>query len=155
MSDEIFTAHLEWQTQNLPFTFESYSRQYLVRMPGKPDLIGTSAPAYAGSPYYHNPEDLLVASLSACHMLTYLAIACKMKIPVIGYEDRAEGVLGKGEDGKVRMLKVTLKPVVRLASGADTVKAALIHEKAHTNCFIANSVNFPVTFETDTVVEQS
>lgn len=153
MTNETFNSHLIWKPEGKPFIHADYSRIYVIRMAGKPDWIGTSAPAFAGSPYHHNPEDMLVASLSACHMLTYLAIASKMKIPVVAYEDHAEGVLGKAEDGKIKMLKVVLKPVVTLAAGADTVKASLLHEKAHANCFIGNSVNFPVEFETDTVLQ--
>jgi organic hydroperoxide reductase OsmC/OhrA len=152
MADEIFKAQLIWQPQDKPFTYADYSRFYLIRMPGKPDVLGTSAPAFAGSAYHPNPEDMLVAALSACHMLTYLAIAAKSKILVLAYEDNAEGILGKAEDGKMKLLKVILRPKVTLAAGAEMTRAALLHEKAHANCFIANSINFPVEFETDTIL---
>lgn len=146
MSSEIFTAQINWVNTNEPFSYKSYSRQYLVRSPGKPDFIGTAAPAYLGSHYHYNPEDLLVVSLSACHMLSYLALASQSKILVLSYEDSASGELH--QENKITKFKsVTLRPVVKISQDSDLEKAKLLHEKAHHICFIANSVNFPVTVE--------
>lgn len=143
---EVFQAKVSWLSEGLPFQYKSYSRQYLVQSAGKPDFIATAAPEYFGSRYHYNPEDLLVVSLSACHMLSYLALAANSKIEVLSYSDDAKGELHK--DGKViRFKDVVLRPKIKLAKGADVKKAEGLHHKAHEICFIANSVNFPVTVE--------
>lgn len=144
--EHLFKASLSWLPGSQKFSYKEYSRQYLVKSEGKLDFIGTAAPEYFGSKYHYNPEDLLVVSLSACHMLTYLAVAAAAKIEVLSYEDAAEGVLA--QDGTVMKFRdVTLRPRIRLANGSDAKKAAELHDKAHHNCFIANSVNFPVRIE--------
>lgn len=143
MSEEIFQASVTWNPSGKKFTYKEYSRTYTVRSPGKPDFLGTAAPGYFGSPYHYNPEDLLVASLSACHMLFYLAYAANSQIEVLSYTDDAEGSLHK--EGKIAKFKeVILKPKVKIGPNCDPKKAAELHEKAHHACFIANSVNFPV-----------
>ena len=89
-------------------------------------------------------------SLAQCHMLTYLAIAAKKRMTILAYEDRATGTLAVGEngvEGKMSMQEVVLHPRVTVAKGTNLADAQAIHEKAHANCFIANSVNFPVRHE--------
>ncbi len=139
-----FTANISWQPLGQPFTYKEYSRQYLIRIAGKVDIIATSAPAFLGSEYHHNPEDLLVAAVASCHMLTYLAVAASSKMTVLSYEDQAEGTLSN-ESGVFKFRDIVLKPKITFAPGTDTGKAEALHEKAHKNCFIASSVNFPVT----------
>ena len=90
----------------------------------------------------HNPEDLLVASLAACHMLTYLAECARAGIEVVAYEDQASGKMAF-KDRKMRFVEVTLAPQVTIAAG-DLAQAEALHAKAHDGCFIASSVNFPV-----------
>jgi organic hydroperoxide reductase OsmC/OhrA len=103
----------------------------------------SSAPGYGGDLSRANPEQLFVASLSACHALTYLFLAAKDHIPVIDYRDDAEGHLGL-VDGRVRMSRVTLRPLITLEAGADEPRARALVTKAHDNCFIANSVTTSV-----------
>ena len=93
-----------------------------------------------------NPEQLFVAALSACQALTYLFLAAKNRIPVVGYRDDAEGRLG-GVDGKVRMSRVILQPRITLEAGASEMRARELVAKAHEGCFIANSVSTPVEIE--------
>lgn len=141
-----FRASLAWQPSGKKFAYKEYSRLYSVKSPGKPDFVGTAAPAFFGSKYHYNPEDLLVVSLSACHMLTYLAYAANSKIEILAYDDDASGTLF--EENKITKFKeVTLRPRVKVPAKTDLKKAADLHEKAHHACFIANSVNFSVHIE--------
>lgn len=141
-----FEATLTWQPMGKKFTFKEYSRIYKVSSPGKMEFLATAAPEYAGSKYHYNPEDLLVVSLSACHMLTYLAYASNSKVEILDYVDHAKGSLH--QEGKVMKFKeVILKPRIVVRKGTDLKKAESLHEKAHHGCFIANSVNFPVKIE--------
>jgi organic hydroperoxide reductase OsmC/OhrA len=124
-------------------SYEGYSREYRIDFDGKPSIRGSSAPAFRGDPSLHDPEGLLVAALSACHCLSYLALCARGGVHVIGYEDEAFGTMAR-VDGVVKFTEVTLKPRVSIAPGSDAEKARALHDRAHAICFIANSVNFPV-----------
>jgi organic hydroperoxide reductase OsmC/OhrA len=127
-------------------SYTGYGRDHVVRGEGKPELLMSSDPAFRGDPAVYNPEELLVASLSSCHMLWYLALCAKAKIIVKAYEDRPMGRLVVGKPGGGHFEEVVLRPVVTIESG-DTETARRLHEDAHRECFISNSVNFPVTCE--------
>ncbi|MCW5774314.1 MAG: OsmC family protein [Rhodospirillaceae bacterium] len=129
-----------------PTTYEAYSRNHTIDIAGKPTLAGSSDPAFRGDPSRHNPEDLLVASLSSCHMLWYLHLAVVKKVPVLRYEDEAHGIMAE-TPRPARFVEVVLRPRVTVARGADLALAAKLHERAHAECFVANSVNFPVRHE--------
>jgi organic hydroperoxide reductase OsmC/OhrA len=103
----------------------------------------SSAPGYRGDASRTNPEQLFVASVSACQALTYLFFAAKHGIQVVGYADAAEGRLGL-QDGKIRMTRVTLRPRITLAGGADETRARELVGKAHESCFVANSLSTAV-----------
>jgi organic hydroperoxide reductase OsmC/OhrA len=126
--------------------YAGYSREYTFEIPGKPSLIGSADLLFKGDPTLHNPEDLLVAALSACHMLTYLAECARAKIEVRSYGDEASGVMVLSGGGGC-FTEVTLRPRVVVAPGCDLAKARALHKDAHAQCFIANSVNFPVVNE--------
>jgi organic hydroperoxide reductase OsmC/OhrA len=136
-----FACRTSWSGETT--SYESYSREYRIEMNGKPTLTGSSAGEFLGDESKHNPEDLLVAALSSCHMLSYLAIAARSRIVVTAYVDEATGKM-ELKDGKMRFTDVLLRPRVTVAAGTDLAKAEALHEKAHALCFIANSVNFPV-----------
>lgn len=143
-----YVARVEWTGNDGPGTrdYRSYRRDHIIHLPGKPDLAGTSDLAFRGDPTRYNPEELLVASLSACHMLWYLHLAAVNGIVVVAYDDPAEGTMVEaGADGG-RFTGVTLHPHVGIASG-DRDRAMGLHALAHEKCFIANSVNFPVRHE--------
>ncbi|WP_043717623.1 OsmC family protein [Kutzneria sp. 744] len=125
--------------------YRDYSRAHEVGAEGKPGIPGSSDPAFRGDRDRYNPEELLVASLSQCHMLWFLHLATDAGIVVTAYRDRPKGTMVEGEDGGGRFTEVTLRPEVTVHSGRD--KLAELHERAHHLCFIANSVNFPVTIE--------
>ena len=120
----------------------TFSRDLSVTVDGL-SLPMSSAPAYRGDPTRANPEQLFVASLSACQALTYLFLAAKNRLPVVGYVDDAEGRLGL-LDGRIRMSAVTLRPRITLEAGANESLARDLVDKAHANCFIANSVSTSV-----------
>lgn len=151
-----YRATLIWTgaAQGPTTSYDSYSREYRMEIHGKPPLIGSSDPAFRGDPALWNPEDMLVAALSSCHALSYLALCARVRIPVIAYRDEATGMMDK-KDGKIRFTEVVLHPHVMIAAGADLAKAVGLHHKAHELCFIANSVNFPVRNEPQVAVATS
>jgi len=134
--------------------YQSYGRSYCVSIAGKPVLRGSADPAFRGDAAIHNPEDLFLAAVAGCHMLSYLALCARRGVRVIAYEDRATGVLTL-EGGGGRFTRVELNPVVTVAGPAggagegegdrgDLELAEALHETAHEQCFIANSVSVPV-----------
>lgn len=142
-----FKTHLIWAgaSEGPATTYESYSREYRVEMDGKPPLRGSSAPVFRGDASLHNPEDLLVASLSACHMLWYLHLCTDAGIHVSAYVDDAEGRMGPVR-GEMAFTNVVLRPKATIIKG-DVEKALALHQDANRKCFIANSMNFPVRHE--------
>lgn len=125
-------------------SYRGYERRHEIMADGKPAIAGSSDPSFRGDPSCYNPEELLVASLSACHMLSYLGLCANGGVVVTRYVDRAEGVMMEGADGSGRLTRVVLRPDVTLAAGSDVARAEALHHAAHAKCFIANSVNFPV-----------
>lgn len=125
-------------------TCRSYGRAYRITSNGKPGIEGSSDPAFRGDKSRYNPEDLLVASLSSCHMLSYLHLCATNGVTVLEYQDSASGILELNRDGSGQMVRVELHPKVTIAPQSDAARAAALHEQAHSLCFIARSVNFPV-----------
>ena len=136
-------------------TYTGYGRKYRVQFDGKPDLPGSADPIFRGDADVYNPEDLFVASLSSCHLLTYLALCPRSKISVIAYEDNASGTLVLRPDGGGSFESVTLRPSVTIAAGGDEKRAMELHETAHGLCFIAASVSVPVHLEPQIKVAQA
>ena len=152
MREHHFACRTRWTGAEKGSTssYDAYSREYEVVVPGKPKLRGSAAGAYRGDESLHNPEDLLVAALSACHMLSYLALAARDKVVVTAYEDNAAGTMAI-QDRRMRFTEVVLRPRVTVARGSDLALARKLHGGAHDLCFIANSVNFPVRHEAEIV----
>lgn len=147
--DHRYAAHLVWEGNHGDGTadYATYGREHVVRFAGKPDLAASADPAFRGDPERHNPEDLLVAALASCHMLSYLALCTRMRIVVTAYEDRAEGTMREDGKGGGRFVEVVLRPVVTIADEDKRAKAEALHARAHELCFIAASCNFPVRHE--------
>ncbi|MBY4108993.1 OsmC family protein [Rhodococcus fascians] len=122
----------------------AYDRDHLVTAPGKPDLSASSDPSFRGDPERWNPEELLVASLSSCHMLWYLGLAAASNVTVTAYVDSPTGVMTEQSDGSGQFVEVTLAPVVTVADSSMVTRAEELHAEAAAKCFIARSVNFPV-----------
>ncbi len=135
--------------------YKDFDRTHEISVPGggKPVIPGSADRAFRGDAARWNPEDLLVASIAACHKLWYLHLCADAGIVVTGYRDEASGEMRQEPDGAGRFTDVTLRPAVRLAPGSDAEKARALHNDAHRMCFIANSLNFPVRCEPDVSVE--
>jgi organic hydroperoxide reductase OsmC/OhrA len=136
-------------------SYMGYGRRYRLKIDGKPDLTGSADPMFRGDANAYNPEDLFVAALSSCHLLSYLALCARSKINVVAYEDDASGTLLLRPDGGGSFESVTLHPVVTIASGADEKRALELHETAHDLCFIAASVKIPVNHEPQIKIAQA
>lgn len=124
--------------------YNVYERSFTQHMVGKPDLLGSSDPAFRGDPSRYNPEELLVASLSSCHMLWFLHLCSEAGVSVVDYVDHAKGLMEEAKDGSGRFTEVILHPAVTVAMRSMVPLVDGLHEAAHHKCFIANSVNFPV-----------
>jgi organic hydroperoxide reductase OsmC/OhrA len=144
-------ASVHWERASTDFTYDSYNRSHEVRFKNdRVRLQASAAPAFKGDGVGVDPEEMFVASLSSCHMLTFLALCARKRLAVDRYEDDAEGHLEKGANGKLWMARVTLRPSVTFAPGVAVYPATLedLHARAHHDCFIANSVTTVVSVET-------
>jgi organic hydroperoxide reductase OsmC/OhrA len=146
-----YTVDVEWtgNTGSGTATYRGYERRHEISEPGLPKspIAGSSDPSFRGDASRWNPEELLVASLSACHKLWYLHLCSEAGIVVTRYVDRASGSMFETADGSGRFREVILRPVIHLSSESDEELARRLHERAHALCFIAQSVNFPVKHE--------
>jgi organic hydroperoxide reductase OsmC/OhrA len=138
-------VRLTWTDGGKPFTYEAYPREHEIAFKdGQQVVTASAAPVYKGDGKHADPEDMLVAALSSCHMLSFLAICTKKKITVQSYEDDAVGFL-ENDGGKLWITRVILRP--RVTCDADAATLAQIHHLAHEACFIANSVKTDVKVE--------
>jgi organic hydroperoxide reductase OsmC/OhrA len=140
-----YASEVRWtgNTGSGTSTYDSYSREYVVQIDGKADLIGTSDKAFRGDPALHDPEDHFLAAIAGCHMLSYLALASLRGVVVTAYSDAASGVM-EVERGSGLFTSVTLRPTVTIAAGSDRDLALALHDTAHAQCFIANSCSVPI-----------
>jgi organic hydroperoxide reductase OsmC/OhrA len=130
--------------------YDAYGREHTLSAAGKPDIQGSSDPAFRGDPGRWNPEELFVGSISACHKLWYLHLCAVAGVVVVDYVDHAEALMREDTEGAGRFVSATLKPQVVLAAGSDVALAERLHADAHAKCFVANSLNFPVQVEAET-----
>jgi len=146
MKSHFYNLTTQWtgNTGTGTSSYRSFARSYVIHVPNKPDLYGSSDPAFLGDPGKHNPEDLLVASISSCHMLWYLHLCAEAGVVVLEYVDHASGIMEETANGSGRFTEVTLHPVVTVKDNSMIERANALHSKANEMCFIANSVNFPV-----------
>jgi organic hydroperoxide reductase OsmC/OhrA len=151
-----YRAKIEWtgNTGEGTSNYRAYQRSHEITIKGKPVILGSSDPAFRGEASRHNPEELLLASLSSCHMLWFLHLCADHKVIVTGYVDRAEGTMVETEDGSGHFTEVVLKPEVTARPGADVETLRSLHKRAHKLCFIANSVNFPIHCQDTLKVEE-
>ena len=127
--------------------YRGYERSHEYVVPGKPAIPGSSDPNFRGDAARYNPEELLVMSLSSCHMLWYLHLCAEAGVVVTDYVDDAVGTMVEVKETGGHFTDVVLRPLVTLDAGSDAALAAQLHERAHHLCFVANSVNFPVRVE--------
>jgi len=148
-----FAVNVDWTGNRGSGTsdYKSYSRENVLTSTGKPDIPGSSDRAFRGDPERWNPEELLIAALAECHLLSYLHVAATNGIVVEEYTDAATGTMEQTNDGGGHMTSVTLRPRVTISAG-DAALASSLHALASDKCFIAASVNFPVHHEPEIVV---
>ena len=127
--------------------YRDYERSHTVRTDGRPDIDGSADRVFRGAKDRWNPEQLLVAALSQCHLLSYLHVAADAGVVVTAYEDEAVGTMAEDGHGGGRFTEVVLRPRVTVAAPSTAGTARELHERAHALCFIAASVNFPVRHE--------
>lgn len=144
-----FTAQILWTGDRGTGTksYHGYGRTWRITTPGKAPIDCSNDPLLGGDPARPNPEDLLLSSLAACHMLWYLHLASQAGIVVRAYEDSPAGVGETGPHGEGRFIEAVLHPAITVERGADLAAADALHAKVHDYCFIARSVNFPVRCE--------
>jgi organic hydroperoxide reductase OsmC/OhrA len=152
--DHSYTVTVTWTGNTGAGTahYRSYERAHEIIVHGKPGILGSSDPAFRGDGSRYNPEEMLVAALSSCHMLWYLHLCSVEGIVVRAYQDIAEGVMIEQSCGSGRFSEVVLQPEVTVAAGTDLERARALHGEASRKCFIANSVNFPVRHDPSFVV---
>lgn len=150
-----YALELAWEGDRTVGTsdYASYRRGFRISVEGKADLLGSADPAFRGEPHLHNPEDLMLAAVAACHMLAYLALCARSGITVVRYSDAAQGRLELRPDGGGRFAAITLRPHVGVAPGSDAGAASALHGKAHELCFIANSCSVPIRCEPEVQVD--
>ena len=144
-----YAATLVWDgnTGTGTTSYDGYGRQYRLLIAGKPELRGSADPMFRGDGGVHNPEDLFLAAISSCHMLSYLALCARKRINVLVYEDHATAVMSFDSRGGGKFDEVTLHPKVTIADISQRDLALHLHEAAHEVCFIANSCSVPIRHE--------
>jgi organic hydroperoxide reductase OsmC/OhrA len=144
-----FKIDLEWKRNTTDFSYKTYDRTHTVTLGSGTQLQMSAAPEYLGNPSIANPEEIFIAAISSCHMLSFLAVAALQNFVIDSYHDSASGVIGKNSLGKSAVTQVTLSPTITF-SGANTPDPGALsklHQKAHDICFIANSVSTEVIIE--------
>jgi organic hydroperoxide reductase OsmC/OhrA len=149
MPEHEYTARVAWTGNRGQGTahYKGYDRTWEVRTPGKPVIPCSNDPLLGGDPGLHNPEDMLISALSACHMLWYLHLASDAGVVVHAYQDDPLAVGEIDASGASRFLRAELRPRISVAPGSDLARADALHGEIHKTCFIARSVNFPVTWK--------
>ena len=156
MAQHHYQIQLEWTGNRGSGTldYRAYGREHEITGIDKLlSIPGTSDPKFRGDKKRYNPEELLVASLSACHMLWYLHLCAINGVVVMDYRDEAQGVMEETSDGAGQFTSVTLKPIVSVSHADMVEQAKSLHAETNRMCFIANSVKFPVLHEAETRVE--
>lgn len=149
MSQHTYKTTVEWTGNKGSGTYDyrSYSRSHTIQIEGKADILGSSDSSFRGEKSKHNPEDMFVASISACHMLWYLHLCAEAGVIVLKYADHAEGKMIVDQSGGGSFNNVTLRPSIEITKESSLTKAQEAHIKAHELCFIANSCNFDILVE--------
>ena len=156
MKQHHYQTTLQWtgNTGSGTFNYQTYRRDHeIVGADKAHPILGTSDPAFRGDGTRYNPEELLVASLSACHMLWYLHLCATNDVIVTEYTDAAAGKMEETADGSGKFTEVTLYPKVKVAKAEMIDRANELHRKANQMCFIANSCNFTVRHQPETTVD--
>lgn len=150
MKNHSYELLIEWKGNRGTGTsgYREYGREHLISAGGKNPIEASSDPSFNGDLARYNPEEMLVASLSSCHMLWFLHLCADSGIIITSYSDKPIGIMDEGnKESPGRFIKVTLRPQIEMTGKAGLQQIISLHESAHKLCFIANSVNFPVVIE--------
>ena len=141
-----FNAQLNWNLKEKPDNFKGrfYTKNHSISFDQKTDLEISAAKTFKGDPTLHNPEDLLLASLTSCHMMSFLYCCSVENLEVLKYVDNSELILNVNSDGSGKITKAILNPLVKFATEVEIFDLNLLHKKASKLCFIANSCNFTI-----------
>lgn len=144
--NHLFKVALNWikKESKMDSSNRIYTKSHHISIEGKPDLEVSAAKAFKGDPNLYNPEDLLLSSLTSCHMMSYLYCCIQYKIELISYQDHSEATLQVNPEGSGKIVKVDLFPEIIISDSSQIELALSLHKKANELCFIANSCNFPV-----------
>lgn len=150
-----FDAAIEWTGNRGSGTsaYRAYDRNWVLAMEGKPIVHCSNDPVLGGDPAMHNPEDLLLAAVSSCHMLWYLHLCSVAGVAVTAYRDEPMGLAQTAPDGAGQFEAITLRPKIMITAESDPDKAESLHGEIHKYCLIARSLRFPVTCEPEIAVE--
>jgi organic hydroperoxide reductase OsmC/OhrA len=150
--DHHYAVTVDWHGDRGSGTsgYRDYGRQNVVTAPGKASIDGSADPAFRGDAERWNPEEMLLAALAQCHMLSYLHVAVMHGVVVTGYTDAAVGTMRQTHDGGGHFTSVTLRPRVEVSEASMVELAESLHHEASAKCFIAASVNFPIAHEPET-----
>lgn len=135
--------------------YKAYERTWDMAIEGKTILHCSNDPLLGGDATKYNPEDMLIASVASCHMLWYLHLCSQAGVTVIEYEDNPVGIGESEPDGTGRFLEAVLYPKITITGDSDPDKAVQLHDEIHKYCFIARSINFPVRYEPEVIVQSS
>ncbi len=146
MPEHLYQTFLKWTGNKGQGTenYRAYNRAYEIEVENKPVIQGSSDSAFRGDKTKYNPEELLVASVSSCHMLWYLHLCAEADVTVVDYCDLAVGKMNEADNGSGKFTEVILQPEVIITANSSLERAEQLHQEAHKFCFIANSVNFPI-----------
>lgn len=149
-----YHCHTEWTGNkgNGTSNYTSYERSHTISIKGKPEILSSSDQAFRGDPLKYNPEELLLASLSSCHMLWYLHLCAEAGVVVTAYLDHATAVMKEHAETGGKFVEACLHPKVTIDDHSMTQQALALHHKANKLCYIANSVNFPVSHQAEVIV---
>ena len=141
-------ATVSWKRESADFSYESYNRDHSWHFEGGAKVAASAAPAFLGNAHRVDPEEALVASISSCHMLSFLAIAARRRLVVDRYLDHAVGTMEKNREGRLAVTRVVLRPEIEFGGDRPSAEQiAKMHELSHRECFIANSVRSEISVE--------
>ena len=146
MSNHYFKASLQWNLKS-EADFKSkkiYTKNHTISFEGKESISVSAAKVFKGDPTLVNPEDLLLSSVTSCHMMSYLYVCQQNNIEILSYQDHSEAILEVNSDGSGKITKIILNPTIKIKDESKIDLAISLHKKANQLCFIANSCNFPI-----------
>lgn len=151
-----YNIHLDWKRDKNDFDYKTYNRKHTVFFYGGPKLELNSAPGFHRNPQFHSPEELLIASLSSCFLLTFLSLACKQGFIINSYTDNATCTLALIEENKQAVTEINLRPVVSFSKETRPNKTVMkeLFKKTHELCFVANSLKSEVTVSPEFAPEE-